>query len=43
MNMALNINNKPKPFWLYVRSKMKSKSKIPPLNKLNGTKANGLQ
>ena len=39
MNMALNIKNKPKPFWSYVRSKMKSKSKISPLNKPDGTKA----
>ena len=39
MNIALNIKNKPKPFWSYVRSKMKSKSKIPLLNKLDGTKA----
>ena len=40
MNMALNIRNKQKYFWLYVRSKkMKSKSKIPPLNKPDGTKA----
>ena len=39
MNMALNIKNMPKPFWSYVRSKMKSKSKIPPLNKPDGTKA----
>ena len=38
INMALNIKNKPKP-WSYVRSKMKSKSKIPPLNKPDGTKA----
>ena len=41
MNMAVNIKNKPKPFWSYVRSKMKSKSKIPPLNKPDGTKAFG--
>ena len=39
MNMALNMKNKPKPFWSYVRSKMKSKSKIPPLNKPDGTTA----
>ena len=39
MNMALNIKNKPKPFWSYVRSKMKSKRKIPPLNKPDDTKA----
>ena len=40
MNMALNIRNKQKHFWSYVRSKkMKSKSKIPPLNKPDGTKA----
>ena len=39
MNMALNMKNTPKSFWSYVRSKMKSKSKIPPLNKPDGTKA----
>ena len=39
MNMALSIKNKPTHFWSYVRSKIKSKSKIPPLNKPDCTKA----
>ena len=38
--IARNAKDKPKQFWSYTRSRLKTRQKIPPLKKPDGTKAN---
>ena len=38
-SLANNSKNNPKPCWSYVKSKLKTRTKIPTLKKVDGTKA----
>ena len=38
-SLANNSKTSPKPFWSYVKSKLKTRTKIPTLKKADGTKA----
>ena len=41
--LALNIKKKPKSFWRYAKSRLKTKQYIPPLVRRDGTKVSTAQ